>query len=244
VGIKVVEGYGLTETAPVVAVRPIDAPVFGTIGKPIRRVEVRVVDDDGRVLSPGCKGELQVRGETVMAGYCKRDDLTQKVISSDGWFSTGDLAMLTIDGEIALRGRKKDTIVLRGGENVEPLPIEMRLNDSLYIAASVVVGQDERSLGVLIVPNREELIAFAEDKGIPPSPYEDLLKNTEVKKLYEQEIHGVINAKNGFRLFERIGPFCLLPNEFELGKELSAKQEIARYRIAEIYSPEIRHMFR
>jgi long-chain acyl-CoA synthetase len=244
VGVKVVEGYGLTETAPVVAVRPIGAPVFGTIGTPIRRVEVRIVDDRGSGRGVGKTGELQVRGETVMKGYFKRDDLTRRAVSDEGWLSTGDLGMFTVSGELVIRGRKKDTIVLRGGENVEPLPIEMKLNDSPYITTSVAVGQDERSLGVLIVPNREEVTAFAEEKGIPTVPYEDLLKNFEVLKLFEQEIHGAINAKNGFRMFERIGPFCLLPKEFETGRELSAKQEIARYRIVELYRKEIRAMFR
>jgi long-chain acyl-CoA synthetase len=152
--------------------------------------------------------------------------------------------MFTISGEIVLKGRKKDTIVLRGGENVEPLPIEMTLNDSRYISQSVVVGQDQRSLGVLIVPDEEEVKGFAEEKGIAYSSWPLLLKNEEVYKLFEQEIHNEINAKNGFRLFERISSFCLLPKQFEVGKELSLKQEIARYRIAEIYKAEIKAMYK
>jgi long-chain acyl-CoA synthetase len=185
-----------------------------------------------------------VRGDIVMKGYDGRPELTAQVIDKDGWLSTGDMALLTINGEIALRGRKKDTIVLRGGENVQPTPIEMRLNDSPFIKISVVVGQDQKSLGALIVPDKDEVLAFAEQKGIPPLPFPLLLMHPEVKKLFEQEIYGAINAKNGFRIFERIGPFALLSHDFEVGKELSAKQEIARYRIQEIYSREIRNMFK
>jgi long-chain acyl-CoA synthetase len=244
IGAKVVEGYGLTETAPVISVRPIDVPIFGTVGSAIRHVEARIVDDDGKVLPPGKKGEVQVRGDTVMKGYYKRDDLTQKAIDKDGWFSTGDIGMLTVNKELVLRGRKKDTIVLRGGENVEPLPIEMKLNESPYISQSVVIGQDQRSLGALIVPERDEVTSFAEDKGISFSSYAALLKHTDVLKLFEQEIHAAVNTKSGFRLFERIGPFCLLPNQFEVGKELSAKQEIARFKIVEIYRHEIKAMFK
>ncbi|MDR3283914.1 MAG: long-chain fatty acid--CoA ligase [Treponema sp.] len=244
IGVNVVEGYGLTETAPVISVRPVDAPVFGTVGTAIRHVQARIVSDNGKVLPPGVKGEVQIKGDTVMKGYYKRDDLTQKAIDRDGWFSTGDIGMLTVNKEIVLRGRMKDTIVLRGGENAEPLPIEMKLNESQYISQSVVIGQDQRSLGALIVPEKEEVTGFAEAKGIAFSSYESLLKHHEVLKLFEQEIHAAVNTKSGFRLFERIGPFCLLPNQFEIGQELSAKQEIARFRITEIYQKEIKGMFK
>src|SRR5574344_2220385 len=92
-GIKIVEGYGLTETAPVVCVRPIACPVLGTVGTPIRGVQVRIVDDNGLVLGKGKKGVVQVKGGIVMKGYYKRDDLTQKVMTVDGWFDTGDIGI-------------------------------------------------------------------------------------------------------------------------------------------------------
>lgn len=243
VGVNLVEGYGLTETAPVIGVRPMYKPVFGTVGSPIRHVEVRIVDDNGNILPAGKKGEVQVRGGIVMRGYYKRDDLTAKVIDKDGWFSTGDIGMLTVNNEIVLRGRKKDTIVLRGGENVEPLPIEMKINESRYVSQSVVVGQDERYLGVLIVPVQEEVVAFAKENSISYSKYEDLLKNAEIQKLFETEIQNAVNSKNGFKMFERISRFVLLPKNFEIGVELSAKQEIMRYRLNDIYEKEIKSMF-
>jgi long-chain acyl-CoA synthetase len=244
VGINVVEGYGLTETAPVVSVRPIPAPVFGTVGTAIRGVEVRVVDDKGNVLGKCKKGVLQVKGSTVMKGYYKRDDLTQKVMTKDGWFDTGDIAILTVNNEIVLRGRMKDTIVLRGGENVEPLPLEMKLNESRFIKTSVVLGQDERYLAALIVPDQEELELYAKENGIPFNSYEELLKNDDISSMFETEIASLVSAKNGFKMFEKINKFALLKKDFEVGVELSAKQEVMRYRINTLYAKEIKNLFK
>ncbi|AEE17735.1 AMP-dependent synthetase/ligase [Treponema brennaborense] len=244
IGVNIVEGYGLTETAPVVSVRPLRKPVFGTVGSAIRGVEVRIVDAQGNVLPAGKKGVVQVRGGTVMKGYYRRDDLTANVMRDGGWFDTGDIGMLTVDGEIVLRGRMKDTIVLRGGENVEPLPIEMRLNESRYIAQSVVIGQDQRYLGALIVPSQEDVTAFADENCIRYTDYQSLLKQDEIIKLFDSEIQGAINAKNGFKLFEKIGRFALLAKPFEPGVELSAKQEIMRYKLSELYEKEIKLLFK
>ena len=243
IGVNLIEGYGLTETAPVVAVRPVKKPIFGTVGSAIKGVEVRIIDDEGNPLPAGKKGDVQVRGGIVMRGYYNRDDLTEKVIDKNGWFSTGDIGMLTVDNEIVLKGRKKDTIVLRGGENVEPLPIEMKINESRYVSQSVVVGQDERYLGVLIVPAQDELVAYAKENSISYSKYEDLLKNSEIEKLFDTEIQSLVNSKNGFKMFERISKFVLLPKAFEVGVELSAKQEIMRYRLNDIYEKEIKSLF-
>ena len=147
IGVQIVEGYGLTETAPIVAVRPMADPIFRTIGSPIRGVEARIVDpQDGFVLGRCKEGVLQIKGPTVMKGYYKRPDLTAKVLSEDGWLDTGDLAIMTIHNELCIKGRIKDTIVLRGGENLEPLPIETKLSESHYIKQAVVVGQDQRYL--------------------------------------------------------------------------------------------------
>ncbi|MGP1587144.1 MAG: AMP-dependent synthetase/ligase [Treponemataceae bacterium] len=243
VGINVVEGYGLTETAPVVAVRKIKKPIFGTVGRPIRHVQVRIVDDNKKVLPKGKRGLVQVRGDTVMKGYYKREDLTSKVIDKDGWFDTGDIGYLTVTGEIVLKGRKKDTIVLRGGENVEPLPIEQKIMESHYISTAVVVGQDQRNIGALIVPVREEIISYAKSCDIAYQTYEDLIEHEKIYKLIENEINLLVCAKNGFKPFERICSFFLLKKPFEVGVELSAKQEIMRYKLTEIYAKEIRKIF-
>ena len=244
IGVNIVEGYGLTETAPIISVRPIAAPVFGNVGSPIRGVKARIVNPtDGYVLKRGQFGAIQIKGGTVMRGYYKRPDLTEKVMTVDGWFDTGDLGMMTIHDEIVIKGRKKDTIVLRGGENVEPVPIEQKLNESRYIKQSVVVGQDQRYLGALILVDEEEIKNYAAENGIQYENYESLLASEDILKLYDAEINTLVNPKNGFKMFERINKFALITKPFEVGVELSAKQEIMRYRLTEIYKQEIETIF-
>ncbi|MCQ2579784.1 MAG: AMP-binding protein [Treponemataceae bacterium] len=248
IGVNVVEGYGLTETAPVISVRPFSRPIFGTVGRPLRGVEVRIIDENGKLLPAGQKGSVQVKGGIVMKGYYNKPELTAKVIDKDGWFDTGDLGMLTLDGEITLRGRKKDTIVLRGGENIEPLPIEMRIAESQYISQAVVIGQnssgqDQRYLAALIVPSKDELLTFAKENDIESSSYKELLQNAEIIKKIDDEIKNLVNAKSGFKMFEKISRFVLIEKQFEVGVELSAKQEIMRHKIQKIYAKEINSMF-
>ncbi len=243
VGVPVLEGYGLTETAPVVAVRPYGRPVFGTIGTPISCNEVKIVDDTGKENAPGVKGTVMIRGRNVMKGYYLKPELTAKVLSADGWLDTGDLGYKTITGEIILRGRKKDTIVLRGGENVEPAPIEMKINESRYIAQSVVMGQDQRYLGALIIPNQDELTAYAKENEIPFNSYAELLALDEIRKFLFTEISERVSQKNGFKIFERINRIELLENAFQPGIELSAKQEIMRYKLDGLYKKEIERLF-
>ncbi len=244
VGINLVEGYGLTETSPVVSVRPFRAPVFGTIGKPLNGVEVKIVGEDGQELPAGQKGVVYIRGGIVMKGYYKRPDLTESVIDKDGWFNSGDLGLKTIDGEVSIRGRIKDTIVLRGGENLEPVPIEQKMKLSQYIAQAVVLGQDEKHLGALILPEESELIAYAKTNNIEYKNYDDLIKSKEIHTLFENEILSLINSKNGFRLFERIYRFVLLPKPFEVGKELSAKQDVMRHKLVDFYEQEMKYLFK
>ncbi|MEE0887554.1 MAG: long-chain fatty acid--CoA ligase [Treponema sp.] len=244
IGVKIVEGYGLTETAPVISVRPIAAPVFGNVGSPIRGVKCRIVDpDDGFVLKRGQFGAVQIKGPTVMQGYYKRPDLTEKTMTVDGWLDTGDLGYLSIHDEIVLKGRKKDTIVLLGGENVEPLPIELKLSESRYIRQAVVVGQDKHYLGALILVEEDEVKNFAAENGIQYDTYENLINSESIQKLFESEISSLINSKNGFKMFERINKFALITKPFEVGVELSAKQEIMRYRLTEIYKDQINKIF-
>lgn len=245
IGVKLVEGYGLTETAPIISVRPIKNPVFGNVGSPIRGISARVVDfETGKDLGRGKKGVLEIKGGTVMKGYYKRPDLTKKAINDDEWFSTGDIAMLTRHNEIVLRGRAKDTIVQLGGENVEPLPIEMKIQESRFVQAAVVVGQDQRYLAALIVPEKDEVEAFAKESALAYKSYADLLKTPEIHHLIENEIGMRVNAKNGFKMYERISRVALLEKPFEVGVELSAKQEIMRYRINDLYAKEIKSLYK
>ena len=248
VGVKVCEGYGLTETAPIVCVRPIVDPVMRNVGTPLRGMQVRVVDDDGIILGRCKKGNLQIKGGCVMQGYYKRPDLTDKVMTVDGWFDTGDIAILTVDGEIQLRGRKKDTIVLLGGENIEPLPIESKIKESRFVASAVVFGtnekgEDQRYLTAIILPNQDELASYAEENGIQADTYEKLVETEAIQKLIENEVAEAVNSKNGFKAYERINKIALITKPFEVGVEMSAKQEIMRYRIAEIYKDKIAKMY-
>ena len=248
VGVKVCEGYGLTETAPIVCVRPIVDPVMRNVGTPLRGMQVRVVDDDGIILGRCKKGNLQIKGGCVMQGYYKRPDLTDKVMTVDGWFDTGDIAILTVDGEIQLRGRKKDTIVLLGGENIEPLPIESKIKESRFVASAVVFGtnekgEDQRYLTAIILPNQDELVSYAEENGIQVDTYEKLVETEAIQKLIENEVAEAVNSKNGFKAYERINKIALITKPFEVGVEMSAKQEIMRYRIAEIYKDKIAKMY-
>ena len=245
IGVKLVEGYGLTETAPIISVRPIKNPVFGNVGSPIRGISARVVDfETGKDVGRGKKGVLEIKGGTVMKGYYKRPDLTKKAINEDEWFSTGDIAILTRHNEIVLRGRAKDTIVQLGGENVEPLPIEMKIQESRFVQTAVVVGQDQRYLAALIVPEKDEVESFAKESGLAYKTYTDLLRTTEVNHLIENEVGLRVNAKNGFKMYERINKVALLEKPFEVGVELSAKQEIMRYKINDLYAKEIKSLYK
>ena len=243
VGIRVVEGYGLTETAPVVSVRPFGRPVFGTIGKPLDCTEVKIVDSEGAELPCGQLGTVMIRGGSVMKGYYKQQALTDAVIDADGWFDSGDLGFTTIDGELILRGRKKDTIVLRSGENIEPVSLEMKLNESPLIAQSVVVGQDQRFLGALIVVDEAELQNCALREGLSHLSAQELCAHETIRKVYEGQISALINSEHGFKLFERIHRFALLSKPFEVGVELSAKQDMMRHKIASLYRKEIDQLF-
>jgi long-chain acyl-CoA synthetase len=243
IGILILEGYGLTETSPVVGVRPQLDPVMGTVGAPIPGTEVKIVDELGERLPPGSKGLIMIRGPSVMLGYYKRPELTAKVLGEDGWLDTGDLGMLTYRGELRITGRAKDTIVLRGGENVEPAPIEQKLCESEYIAQAVVLGQDQKYLAALIVPDRDSVIAWAEENKILIVDYEDLIRQPEVVELVDYEVKELVSAKSGFKSFERIYRFALLGAPFEVGRELSAKQEIKRHAVVEIYHKEVRRLF-
>jgi long-chain acyl-CoA synthetase len=242
-GILLLEGYGLTETAPVLGVRAQDHPVPGTVGPVFPGTEVRILDDGGNELPPGTQGHIFARGPQVMKGYYKRPDLTSAMIDGEGWLATGDLGMLTWDNELKITGRAKDTIVLLGGENVEPAPIEEKLRESSFIAQAMIVGQDRKFLGALIVPDFEALSDWARDASILTSEREGLVDEAQVRTLFNQEIARLVNSQNGFRSFEQVSRFALLPAEFQIGDELSAKQEIKRHVIAEKYAREISRLF-
>lgn len=243
IGIRLVEGYGLTETAPICCIRNAKRPILGTIGKIMPYCQAKVVHRNGIECKSGEKGVLYIKGPNVMKGYYKQPELTAEVISEGEWFNTGDLVIKTYNGEIIVKGRQKDTIVLRSGENVEPLPIEDKLSESIYISQAVVVGQDENCLGALIIPDLDNICQYAKQQNINFSDKKQLLKDEEIKKLIYKEMERLINTKNGFKPFEKVGKFIFLDKPFEVGVELSPKQGIIRYKINELYKAKISLMY-
>ncbi len=241
IGIKLLDGYGLTESAPVVAIRPLAHGVKRTITA-LEGTEVRIVDEEGNEVKPGQKGVVMIRGPQVMKGYYKRQDLTDRVLSKDGWLDTGDLGMWTHNGEFAICGRAKDTIVLSGGENLEPVPIEAKLCESEFIESAVVLGQDQKYLGALIVLNKKRIEEYLTEKRIPYLA-DTLASMKEVRELIEKTVGEIVNSKQGFKSFEHIVRFHLLAKSFEVGKELSAKQELKRFEIQKLYRNEISEIF-
>ena len=249
IGFKLLEGYGITEAAPVLSVRNIHKPRPGCVGEIYPSAEVKVVAEkngspvSSEPLKPGETGLVLAYGDQIMKGYYKQPELTAGVIDKDGWLNTGDLGKLTFDGEIKITGRAKDTIVLQNGENIEPLGIETALCGSPYIETAVVFGQDEKFLAALIVGSKANIMSYAEEHGISGKDYEELVACPEIEDLLRCEIDTIVSASNGFKPCERIFRFTILDKSFEIGKELSAKQEFMRYKVAEIYKDKIAELF-
>lgn len=248
IGIPVLEGYGLTESGTVLAVRTWDRLVIGTVGPAFPGTEIRIVDPvTGAILYPdpsrrdlgrGRRGEIHAKGPQMMSGYHKDPEKTAQVLR-DGWLSTGDLGLVTFNDCIKIVGRCKETIVLLGGENVEPLPIESKLLESPLIDQCMVVGQDQKQLGVLVVPS----VGGFETAGIEAADCASLATRPEVRKKIQKEIRRLVSDETGFKPFERIAAVELLGKPFEVGDELTMTFKLKRYVIAEKYSGKITEMF-
>ncbi|HUX12380.1 MAG TPA: AMP-binding protein [Spirochaetia bacterium] len=242
-GIKLLEGYGLTETGPVLAVRHEKGPVPGTVGPLLPDIEYRVVGENGAILGPNQKGVLHVRSPQVMLGYYKKPEESALVLK-DGWLNTGDLVVFSHDGPFKVLGRVKETIVLLGGENVEPTPIEESLVQSEYIEQAMVVGQDKKFLAALIVPSFERLEEFAAHEGISFGKQVDLTRHVRVQELIHSEIHALVNRKRGFKNFEQIYRFRILTDSFEPGIEMTQTLKKKRDVIGKRYRKEIEALFK
>jgi len=248
IGIPVLEGYGLTETSPVLAVRTWKNLVIGTVGPPFPETDIRIVDlETSEVLYPdhkrkglgrGLRGEIHVRGPQIMRGYYKDPEGTGRVIKN-GWLNTGDIGMVTYNDCIKILGRSKDTIVLLSGENIEPLPLESKLTQSSFIDQCMVVGQDQKFLGVLIVPN---LDAFR-TAGIGAGSVSDLAEHSSARSTMEQEIRLLVRAETGFKTFERIVAWRFIPKAFEIGDELTATLKLRRHIVVGKYAGLITEMY-
>lgn len=244
VGIRVLEGYGLTETSPVIAVRTFEKLIPGSVGPITPETMVQIRDDVGNPLPQGHRGVVWVHGPQVMEGYYKNKEATDKVMY-EGWFNTGDLGMITFNDTLKLLGRAKDTIVLLGGENVEPGPVETTLSESPYISQVMVVGQDRKTLGVLVVPDLDQLKAWSDDNGVTFDP--EMIENDsvpeEINKLFDKEIKNRVSAQSGFKAFERVTTFALIKKPFEVNDELTAIGKMKRHVITEKYLREIDAMY-
>ncbi|MDP9249767.1 MAG: long-chain fatty acid--CoA ligase [Chloroflexota bacterium] len=231
-GMLILEGYGLTETAPLLTInRPGDFK-FGTVGKPVAETQIRIDPDNGEILA---------RGPQVMQGYLNQPDETAQVIDPDGWFHTGDIGEIDPEGRILITDRLKNIIVLGNGKNVAPAPMEIALLTSKYIAQAVVLGDNEPYTGVLIAPDFEQLEAWAAANGITEMPPGQLIDEREVQKL----IDGEVKAKmEGFAIYERPRRVALLPRllseeEGELTPSLKVKTRV----VVASWADKVAHLF-
>jgi long-chain acyl-CoA synthetase len=222
-GLPILEGYGLTETAPVLTVMTLDAIRFGTVGRALPGVTLRTADD----------GEILARGPNVMAGYYGRPAETAEALR-DGWFHTGDIGALDADGYLQITDRKKELLVTSGGKNIAPQAIEGALGRDRLVAEAMLIGEGRHFLAALIVPDFAELVRRL---GLPAAEAEDrrrLLERPNVRALYQE----CVDAVNVHRAqFERIKKFALLPHDFsvesgELTPTLKLKRRVieAKYR--------------
>lgn len=212
VGIELLVGYGLTETSPVVSCRRPWRNIRGSSGLPMPDTEFRIVDPDtGAALGFRERGRVLVRGPQVMGGYLGKPEASAKVLDGEGWFDTGDLGMLLPDGSVALTGRAKDTIVLSSGENIEPGPLEEALVASPLIEQVMLVGQDERQLGALVVPRADAIVAWAGQQGLEiAADLGGLPGDPALCKLLMREANRLLKQRVGARGDERLAGVVLV----------------------------------
>ncbi|MEI6845846.1 MAG: long-chain fatty acid--CoA ligase, partial [Candidatus Firestonebacteria bacterium] len=243
--IELIEGYGLTETSPVIAVREIGSKALYTVGPIIEGVSVRIIDSEtGKEKPAGEDGIIYVKGPNVMKGYYRNFEETRKILDHDGWLDTGDIGHFDNKLNLVISGREKDIVVLSNGENVNPVPLETVLSRSDYIASVMVTGHDWKSLGALIVPNMDALKQYCEKTGInwQEKNIQSVLAHTGVQELYRKEILRFINRRVGFKDYELIREFRFLSEPFEVGRELTATLKLKRKIVVELYGKHLESM--
>lgn len=239
IGIPIINAYGATEAGPGISGRPLDNLVLGTVGPPLPETEISIRDEHGKVLPRGEQGEIWVRGKQIMKGYYNEPELTREVLTEDGWYRTGDMGILSYNDHIKITGRIKSMIVLLSGENVFPEPIEETLQQSPFIQMSVLVGQDKKHLGALIVPFFDNIVEYLEEQGKIArdkiSNIEDVVNFPEIKKIIEKEINTLVNRSPNFKPFEKIKNFKIIPKEFKIGEELTQTLKVKRHYVQQKY---------
>ena len=227
VGIRIFEGYGLTETSPVLALNNAQNHRIGSVGKPIGSVEHRFAPD----------GELLVRGPFVFAGYWHKPEATREAIEGDGWFHTGDIGRVDDDGFLYITDRKKELLKTSGGKMIAPQPIEGKLANSVLVANAVVLGDRHKFLCALIAPNFPALEDLARRQGIAFSSHADLVSNPAVKAEYQALVH---NVNQTLANFETIKRFHLVPDEWSMASgELTPTMKLRRRVVVQRYAEEI-----
>ncbi|NEO62171.1 MAG: long-chain fatty acid--CoA ligase, partial [Moorea sp. SIO4G2] len=217
IGVEVLVGYGLTETSPVTNARRSYRNLRFSAGPPLPDTQIRIVDPEThQPLPQGQRGLVMVKGPQVMQEYYHKPEATAKAIDPDRWFNTGDLGWVTPQNDLVLTGRAKDTIVLTNGENIEPQPIEDACLRSAYIDQIMLVGQDQKALGALIVPNLDALQGWAAAQNLPLDVFApDVDLNTkEVQTLYRTELNREVKNRPGYRPDDRISTFRLILEPF------------------------------
>jgi long-chain acyl-CoA synthetase len=221
-GLVILEGYGLTETSPVIAVNLLENPRFGTVGRPIPGIEVKIARD----------GEILTRGPHVMKGYYKKEAETKEAFEGD-WFKTGDIGRFDEDGFLMITDRKKDLIVTAGGKNVAPQPIENILKTNPYIENAVVIGDRRRFISALIVPKFEKLEDYAKSNNISYSSRAQLVLNEKVVDFLRAEVD---RATPNLASFERIKKIAVLERDFEIEKgEMTPSLKVKRNVVEQKY---------
>ena len=242
--IKVLEGYGLTEAGPILSVCKQKRPVYGTVGPILPDVQFKIMGPNNEeITAPGTKGVLWVKSPQIMLGYYKQEEATDKVLK-DGWLDTGDIVVSTLHREIRIVGRAKETIVLRGGENIEPVPIENACMQSEYVDQIVVLGQDQKFIAALIVPNFKNVEEKSKEMGVSYMDMEDLLANPQVYSMVYSNINDIVSAKNGFKNYEKIFRICLLSKPFTVGDELTNTMKVKRDVVNRKYRSQIAKLFK
>jgi long-chain acyl-CoA synthetase len=225
-GLPILEGYGLTETSPVIAVNTFRHLKLGTVGRPIPGVEVKIAED----------GEILTRGPHVMLGYYNKPEATREAIDQDGWFHTGDIGLLDPDGMLKITDRKKDLIVTAGGKNIAPQPIENMAKTSKFVLNAVMLGDKRKFPVMLVVPNVDRLKGWAAHKKLLAPDDASLLRLPEVEAKMEREVRKTLRDLAQYEMPKKL---LLLPRDFtieggELTPKMSVKRRVVEKRYAEL----------
>lgn len=230
-GIVVLEGYGLTESSPVIAANTFNDLKFGTVGKPIPGVEVRIAPD----------GEILARGPNIMKAYYKKEEETREALEG-GWLHTGDIGHLDEEGFLVITDRKKDLIVTSGGKNVAPQPIENMLKQNPCIANAVIIGGSRKFISALIVPNFEKVEDYAQKGGIRYVNRRDLVQNEAIVRLLLEEVD---RSTPGLAPYEKVKKIALLERDFEIAEgEITPTLKVKRNVIERKYKELIDSLYR